>query len=91
MTMAGYNEPPFKYAHITASGATTLKTGVGVLHTMVVNNPGTTNTITISDGTNTVAVMAAGTIPTEYCYDIGYGTSLIVNPSATCDLTISYS
>jgi len=77
--MAGYNEPPFKYAHITASGGNQrLKTGVGVLHTMVVNNPGTTNTITISDGTNTVGMMAAGTIPTNIVHDIGYGTSLIV-------------
>jgi hypothetical protein len=89
--VAAYNEPPYRYAHITASGATTLKTSPGVLHSIVVNTPGTSNNITVSDGANTVAVLAAGTVAQNYIYDIGYGTSLIINPSATCDITVNYS
>lgn len=89
--VATYNEPPYRYAHITATGATTIKTGTGVLHRVIVNTPGTTNTITILDGATTVAVLAAGTVAGSYAYNIGVGTSLIVNPSATCDLTIAFS
>lgn len=84
----GVNESPFKYSHITASGATTVKSFPGILHTIVVNQPGTTNTITVSDAGGTIAAIT-GTIGT-FIYDVGF-TSLTVNPSATCDLTIAYS
>lgn len=82
------NEPPYKYNHITTATTTTVKSLPGILHTVVINTPGTTNTVTINDGANVIATFtaAAGTA----IYDVGF-TTLSITTSATCDITICYS
>lgn len=88
MGIPGYNEAPFKYTHITTATTTAIKTGQGVLHTVVVNTPGTTNTVTINDGAAVIATYtaAAGT----QIYDIGFATSLSITTGAACDITVSW-
>lgn len=89
MGVPAYNEAPWKYTHISTATTTAIKTAPGILHTVVVNTPGTTNTVTISDGAATIATYtaAAGT----QTYDIGFNTGLSITTSATCDITVSWS
>lgn len=85
------NEPPFKYNHITSATTTTVKASPGQLHAVVINTPGTTNTITLTDSAGAFAVITSPTaIGQTVFYDVGF-TSLSVTTSATCDLTIVYS
>lgn len=82
------NEPPYKYNHITSATTTNVKTLPGILHTLVINTPGTTNTVTISDGSNTIATFTA--VAGYMLYDVGFST-LSITTSATCDITVCYS
>lgn len=85
------NEPPFKYNHITSATTTTVKSSPGQLHAIVINTPGTTNTITIADASGNIGIITSPTeIGATVFYDVGF-TSLSVTTSATCDLTVCYS
>lgn len=82
------NEPPFRYNHITTATTTTIKSLPGILHVIQVSTPGTTNTVTVSDGASTIATFTAAT--GTYWFDVGF-SSLSVTTSATCDITVSFS
>ena len=48
----------FNYANLSANGATTLSTAPVLLHSVVVNALGAaSNTLTLSDGANTIATI----------------------------------
>lgn len=94
MGIAGYSEAPFKYAHITTATTTTLKTAPSVLHAIVINAPGTTNTITINDGAGgaTIGVITTpATVGQTIIYDVGTNVGLSIVTGAACDLTVVYS
>ena len=86
----------FKYTNITGQATTTVKSGSGILHTICVNTPAATETITIYDNTaasgtkiGTVTVFAS----TNPCltYDVNFKTGLtLVTATASSDLTVSY-
>lgn len=86
----------YKYLNITGQATTVVKSGSGILHTICVNTPAATETITIYDNTaasgtkiGTITVFAA----TNPCltYDVNFGTGLtLVTATASSDLTVSY-
>lgn len=86
----------YRYLNIIDQATTTVKSGGGVLHTVCVNTPAATETITIYDNTaasgtkiGTVTVFAS----TNPCltYDINFTIGLtIVTATASSDLTVSY-
>ena len=86
----------YKYLNITGQATTTVKSGGGVLHTICVNTPAATETITIYDNTaasgtkiGTVTVYAT----TNPCltYDVNFTIGLtLVTATASSDLTVSY-
>ena len=86
----------FKYTNITGQATTTVKSGSGILHTICVNTPAATETITIYDNTaasgtkiGTITVFAS----TNPCltYDVNFATGLtLVTATASSDLTVSY-
>lgn len=85
------NEAPFRYNHITSATTTTVKSSPGILHTLCINTPGTTNTITLTDnGTNFAIITSPSEIGQSIIYDVGF-TTLSVTTSAACDLTVTYS
>lgn len=72
--------------YITSSGSTTVADScVGIL--IQVNAP-LTGTITITDATVTKAVLASVVPVGQYRY-YGFKGAAAVNPSATCDITVS--
>ena len=85
-----------KYLNITGQATTTVKSGSGILHTICVNTPAATETITIYDNTaasgtkiGTITVFAS----TNPCltYDVNFTTGLtLVTATASSDLTVSY-
>lgn len=86
----------FRYLNITGQATTTVKSGSGILHTICVNTPAATETITIYDNTagsgtkiGTVTVYAT----TNPCltYDVNFTIGLtLVTATASSDLTVSY-
>lgn len=86
----------YKYLNITGTATTTVKTGGGILHTICVNTPAATETVTIYDNTagsgtkiGTITVFAS----TNPCltYDVAFATGLtLVTATASSDLTVSY-
>jgi hypothetical protein len=72
--------------YLTASGNTKIADrGYGLLVTV---NTALTGTLTVKDGTTTVAVITNPTVGSQYYY-YGFNSSINVNPSATCDVTCS--
>jgi len=86
----------YKYLNITGQATTTVKSGGGILHTICINTPAATETITIYDNTaasgtkiGTITVYAS----TNPCliYDVNFATGLtLVTATASSDLTVSY-
>lgn len=85
------------YTHITGDATTVLKTTPALLHTVCINTPTATETITIGDsatiGTPTIAVITviASQPPNCMVYDIQTSTGLtVVTATAASDLTVSW-
>lgn len=86
----------YRYLNITGQATTTVKSGGGILHTICINTPAATETITIYDNTaasgtkiGTITVFAS----TNPCltYDVNFTTGLtLVTATASSDLTVSY-
>lgn len=83
----------YKYTHITTDATTTLKSGGGILHTICINNPTATATVTIYDntaGSGTVIGVITEAATTQGCftYDVNFTTGLtIVTAVAVSDIT----
>lgn len=86
----------YKYKNITDQSTTTVKSGSGILHTICVNTPAATETITIYDntaGSGTKIGTATIYASTNPCltYDVAFSTGLtIVTATASSDITVSY-
>ena len=87
----------FYYAHLNASGTTTLKSGAGRLGRVTVNNPGTGASITLYDntsgsGTVIAAISGLSTIG-SFIYDVQFSTGLTIVIAGTTppDVTVSYA
>lgn len=85
------------YKNITTSATTVIKSGVTVLHRVVVNNPGSTWTVAIYDNTagsgSTVATISPETAGGgNFDYDAGLSNGLTVVTSGTTagDITVVY-
>lgn len=72
--------------YLTASGATTIATSCyGIL---IQVNAALTGTLTVTDGGTTKAVITNPTVGSVYTY-YGFTGQVQVNPSTTCDVTVS--
>jgi hypothetical protein len=88
----------FQYANITAAAptTTTLKNSPGVLHTVCVNTPAATGTITIYDltvgsGAKIGTITGYASTPRCFDYDVAFWSGLtIVTATAAQDITVSF-
>lgn len=88
----------FTYAHISTSTTTTVKSGAGVLHAIVINTLGTVaSNITVYDNTagsgTVIAVLNSLTNgEASYTYDVAFttGLTLVTTGTAAPDVTVSY-
>lgn len=82
------------YANMAAGATTVIKSGAGILFAVIVNNPGTTQTLTLYDNTAasgtkiaTIALAAGQNL----LYGLNFGTGLTAVLSGTADVTIVYA
>lgn len=86
----------FSYKNITTDTTTTLKTGPGYLHTVCVNTPAATGTITVYDntaasGTKIGTITSFASVSGCFTYDVAFWTGLtVVTATAAPDVTVSF-
>jgi hypothetical protein len=86
----------FQYQNITTDTTTVVKSTSGVLHTVCVNTPAATGTITIYDstaasGTKIGTITSYASLPKCFTYDVAFWTGLtIVTATAAPDVTVSW-
>jgi hypothetical protein len=87
------------YNHISSATTTVVKSSSGVLHSLLINTPVASATITIYDntaGSGTVigVITCGGTLANDqanlYTYDVAFTTGLTIVTSAATDITVSY-
>lgn len=93
VTLAGYN-----YTHITTQTTTLIKTGAGILHSIIVNSHAASATIEFDDAlTHTSPVIGIITLPSTITavipisleYDVQFSTGLSVTTgTANADITV---
>lgn len=86
----------YKYANITTDATTTVKSGSGILHTICINTPAATETVTIYDntagsGTKIGSMTSFASVQGCNTYDVAFSTGLtIVTATAAGDITVAY-
>lgn len=85
----------YVYNHQSANGTTTIKSGSGTLHSVTVNNAGTTDTITLYDntaGSGTVIAVIGSSSEATFMYDIAFTTGLtaVIAGTTSPDVTFSF-
>lgn len=89
-------EQVFSYSNLATNATTTVKSGAGYLHTLVINTKGTATTATIYDNTagsgTKIATVDTTLSTTAFVYDVSFATGLTVVTAGTtpADLTVSY-
>lgn len=93
VTLAGYN-----YTNITTQTTTLVKSGAGILHSIIINSHAASATIEMDDalthttpkiGTITLPSTVSGAIPITLEYDIVFNTGLsITTGTANADVTV---
>lgn len=86
----------YAYQNISTDTTTALKSGPGYLHTVCVNTPVATGTITIYDntaasGTKIGTITSFTSLPGCFTYDVAFWTGLtIVTATAAPDITVAF-
>ena len=92
--VGSFADDGYQYKNITSAATTTVKSGPGHLHSIVINKPGTTDTLTVYDNTagsgTKIASITVGT-QVAYIYDVAFTTGLtIVSGGTAGDYTVTY-
>lgn len=86
-------EERFTYNNIITNTTTTVKSGAGFLHSIVVNTT-SAGAVTIYDNTagsgTKIGTMKASIAEGTYIYDVSFATGLTIVTAGASDLTISY-
>lgn len=83
----------YSYENITTATTTLIKTGSGVLHTIVVNSTAA-QTIIIYDSLTAaapiIATLKASVAEGTYIFDVAFSAGLTIVTGGTSDLTATY-
>lgn len=84
-----------KFRNLAGAGTTTVKSGSGKLHTLVINAAASSSTVTLYDNTaasgTKIATVSAPIVGSSLLYDIEFSTGLtVVVTNANTDVTVSY-
>lgn len=86
----------FSFSNLLANATTTIKSGAGVLHSVVINTKGIGNTLTIYDNTagsgTKVGTVDTTLSTTSFLYDVAFTTGLtvVIAGGTAADLTFTY-
>lgn len=96
LSPASAQQAIFQYQNITTDATTVVKSGKGYLHTICINTPAATGTITIFDntaasGTKIGTITSFASVGGCFTYDVAFWTGLtIVTATAAPDITVSF-
>ncbi|MGC2135444.1 MAG: hypothetical protein WA661_19530 [Xanthobacteraceae bacterium] len=96
LTMPAAAQESYSYRNIATDTTTTIKSAPGYLHTVCVNTPAATGTITIYDntaasGTKIGTITSYASLPQCFTYDVAFWIGLtIVTATAAPDITVSF-
>lgn len=84
---------PYLYKAINSAATTIVKSGAGILHTLVVTG-GTAGTINVYDSTggatSNIANYSSTNTPNTYVFDVGFTSGCTVVTGGATSVTISY-
>lgn len=82
------------YSHLAANATTSIVSGrAGLLHSVTINTKGaSSNTLTLSDGAATIAVIDTTVAPVTLQYDIAFqsGLTAVMATGTPADVTIGF-
>jgi len=83
----------FNYTNITTGTTTVVKSGTGILHSIVVNTTAA-GTITVYDNTSAagtkIGTLKASVVEGTYIFDVSFATGLTIVTAAASDITVSW-
>lgn len=86
--------PSFGFTNIASATTTTVKSGSGHLHSIVVNTTAA-GTITIYDNTagsgTKIGIMKASIVEGTYLFNCAFATGLTIVTGAASDITVTYA
>lgn len=86
----------YSFSNISTNTTTTVKSGAGTLHSIVINTLGTADTITVYDNTagsgTKIATINAALSQSTLIYDVAFATGLTLVTAGTTapDITVTY-
>lgn len=87
----------YSYSNITTKTDTVVKTGAGVLHSIIINKPGSSDTLTVYDntaasGTKIASITVTASVNFVFLYDVAFTTGLTITSGGTTagDYTATY-
>lgn len=86
----------FSYDNISTNATTTIKTGHGILHSVMINSRGSSSTITVYDNTSgsgtKIATIDSTASIGQLIYDIAFsiGLTVVTSGLTPSDITVSY-
>ncbi len=86
-------ETPYQYAYISTATTTQVKTGVGVLHSIVVGETaaGSIKIIDNTTGTTTnLGELKASVVEGTYIFDVSFTAGLRIVTAAASKITVCY-
>ena len=87
-------EQPNFYKNVTTSTTTVVKADQGRLHAIVVNNKGSTATVTMYDNASAASGTKIGTMSltaeATFIYDVAFAKGLTIVTTGAPDLTVSF-
>lgn len=88
---------PYSFNNITTKTDTVVKSGAGHLHSIVINKPGSTDTLTVYDntaasGTKIASITVTASVNFVFLYDVAFSTGLTVTSGGGTagDYTVTY-
>jgi len=85
---------PYGYKNIATATTTVVKSGVGILHSIVVNTTAA-GAITVYDNTagsgTKIATLKASVVEGSYIFDVAFATGLTIITAAASDITVTYT
>lgn len=90
---AADNALAYSYTHINTATTTVVRAYPGVLHTVIVNTPVASGTVTIYDNTaasgTIIAVISSATFEGTLTFDVFCTTGITVVTNGTSDITVT--
>jgi hypothetical protein len=78
----------YSYLNISAAATTTVKSGAGTLHSIIINTPVASGEVVLYDRTSPSTLLSQG--PLTALYDVAFSTGLTVVTTGAQDISVAF-